>query len=161
MLSRLKKKSEASATPAIATWHPRFRNVERLPDTKVVRTAFFVNAAASTVALGLLTYFGVKEWELRSLKIQITDWQRQIDRDKAGSDMAIALYKKFQTQEARFQEVDTFMKSKPLVSELIVRLAQTLPANIALDSFELRETGLALRLTVRGAPDAATGYATA
>ena len=161
MLSRLKKKSEASATPAIATWHPSFRNVERLPDTKVVRTAFFVNAAAITVALGLLTYFGVKEWELRSLKTQITDWQRQIDRDKAGSDKAIALYKKFQTQEARFQEVDTFMKSKPLVSDLIVRLAQTLPANIALDSFELRETGLALRLTVRGAPDAATGYATA
>ena len=161
MLSRLKKKSEASATPAIATWHPSFRNIERLPDTKVVRTAFFVNAAAITVALGLLTYFGVKEWELRSLKTQITDWQRQIDRDKAGSDKAIALYKKFQTQEARFQEVDTFMKSKPLVSDLIVRLAQTLPANIALDSFELRETGLALRLTVRGAPDAATGYATA
>ena len=47
------------------------------------------------------------------------------------------------------------------MSDLIVRLAQTLPANIALDSFELRETGLALRLTVRGAPDAATGYATA
>ena len=161
MLSRLKKKSEASAAPAIATWHPNFRNLEKLPDTKVVRTAFFVNAAAITIALGLLTYFVVQEWELRSLKVQIVDWQRQIDRDKSGSDKAIALYKKFQAQEAKFQEVDAFLKSKPQVSDLIVRLAQTLPANIALDSFDLRETGLALRLTVRGAPDAATGYATA
>src|ERR1035437_3562504 len=161
MLSLLKKKSEASAVPIIATWQPDFRNLERLPDTKVVRTAFFINAAAITLALGLLTYFGVKEWELRSLKSQIADWQRQIDRDQAGSDKAVALYKNFQGQEAKFQEVDAFLKSKPLGSELMVRLAQTLPANIALDSFDLRETGLALRLTVRGAPDAATGYATA
>jgi hypothetical protein len=161
MLSLLKKKSEASAAPVIATWHPNFRNFERLPDTKVVRTAFFVNAAAITIMLALSTYFGVQEWELHSLKTQLADWQRQIDRDKAGSDKAVALFKKFQAQEAKFQEVDTFLKSKPTLSDLLVRLGQTLPTNIALDSFDLRENGLALRLTVRGAPDAATGYATA
>jgi hypothetical protein len=161
MLPLLKKKSEASAAPLIATWHPNFRNFERLPDIKVVRTAFFVNAAAITIALGLLTIFGRQEWELRSLNNQIAEWQHQIDRDKSGSDKAMALYKKFQTEEAKFQEVDTFLKSKPLPSELVLRLAQTLPANIALDNFDLRDNGLALRLTVRGAPDAATGYATA
>lgn len=161
MLSLLKKKSDASAAPIIATWHPDFRNLERLPDTKVVRTAFFINAAAITLALGLLTYFGVKEWELRSLKSQIADWQRQIDRDQAGSDKAVALYKNFQGQEAKFQEVDAFLKSKPLVSELMVRLAQTLPANIALDSFDLSENRLSMHITVRGAPDVAPTYANA
>ena len=155
----LKKKSEAAAQPLVPAWHPNFRNYEKLPDIKVVRTAFFVNAAAITVTLALLTYFGFQEWQLRSLNSQIDAIQRQIDRDKSGSDRALVLYKKFQAQAAKFQEVDAFVKSKPLVSDLLVRLGQTLPPNIAIDSVDLRDTGLALRLTVRGTPEAATGYA--
>ena len=53
MLPFLKKKSEASAAPAVPNWHPNFRNFEKLPDIKVVRTAFFVNGAAVSVALAL------------------------------------------------------------------------------------------------------------
>ncbi len=155
----LKKKSEAAAVPLVPAWHPNFRNFEKLPDIKVVRTAFFVNAAAITLVLALLTYFGFGEWQLRSLKSQIADWDRQIARDKPGSDRAVALFKKFETQEAKFAEVEAFLKAKPPVSDLLVRLAQTLPPNIAVDSLDLRENGLALRLTVRGTPDAASGYA--
>ncbi len=147
--------------PLVPAWHPNFRNYQKLPDIKVVRTAFFVNAAAITIALALLTYFGFQEWHLRTIKGQVADWQRQIDRDKSGSDKALALYKKFEAQQAKFLEVDAFLKSKPLVSDLLVRLGQTLPSNIALDSLDLRETGMALRLTVRGTPDSATGYANA
>jgi hypothetical protein len=157
----LKKKSEAASAPLVPAWHPNFRNYEKLPDIKVVRTAFFVNGAAITIALALLTYFGFQEWQLRNLQGQIADWQRQIDRDKAGSDRAVALYKKFQAEEARFQEVDAFLKSKPVLSDLIVRLGQTLPPNIAIDSFDLSELRLVMRITVRGAPDVAPTYANA
>lgn len=157
----LKKKSEAAAQPLVPAWHPNFRNYEKLPDIKVVRTAFFVNAAAITITLALLTYFGFQEWQLHNLKTQIADSQRQIDRDKAGSDKALVLYKKFEVQQAKFLEVDAFVKSKPLISDLLVRLGQTLPSNIAIDSLDLRDTGLALRMTVRGSPDAASGYANA
>ncbi len=159
MLSLLKKKSEASAAPRVPAWHPNFRNYEKLPDIKVVRTAFFVNGAAIFVAIGLLLYFGVQEWQFHVLNGQVADWQRQIDRDKPGSDQNVALYKKFLAEEAKINEVDAFLKSKPITSNLILHLGQTLPNNIALDNFDLRETGLALRLTVRGAPEAAAGYA--
>lgn len=161
MLSLLKKKSEASAAPRVPAWHPNFRNYEKLPDIKVVRTAFFVNGAAIFVAIGLLLYFGFQEWQLHVLNSQVADWQRQIDRDKPGSDQNVALYKKFQAEETKINEVDAFLKSKPITSDLILHLGQTLPNNIALDNFDLRETGLSLRLTVRGAPEAAAGYATA
>ncbi len=157
----LKKKSEAASAPLVPAWHPNFRNYEKLPDIKVVRTAFFVNGAAISLALALGIYLAFQEWSLHLLKTQIADAQRQVSRDKLSSDQAVALFKKFQTTEARLEEVDTFLKSKPIVSDLIVRLAQTLPSNIEIDSLDLREKGLALRLTVRGAPEAATGYATA
>jgi hypothetical protein len=161
MLSLLKKKSDAAAAPAVPNWHPNFRNFEKLPDTKVVRTAFFVNGASVFLALALGTYFGIKEWQLHGLQVQIGEEQRKIDRDKKPSDRFVALFKKFTAEEARVLEVDTFVKSKPLVSALIMRIGETLPANIAIDSMDLRDQGLILRLSVRGAPETAPGYATA
>jgi hypothetical protein len=160
MLSLLKKKSDAAAAPAVPNWHPNFRNYEKLPDIKVVRTAFFINGAAIFIALALGIYFGTKEWQLRVIKGQIAEVQRQIDVNKRPSDQAVALYKKFQAEEAKVNEVDAFVKSKPLVSALILRLADTLPKNIAIDSIDMRADGMVLRLSVRGDSAAASGYAT-
>ncbi|HUR59026.1 MAG TPA: hypothetical protein VM029_15030, partial [Opitutaceae bacterium] len=82
MLSLLKKKSEAAAAPTVPAWHPNFRNYEKLPDIKVVRTAFFVNGAAIFLALSLVTYFGFKEWQLHVLQGQIAAADKQIAQDK-------------------------------------------------------------------------------
>lgn len=161
MLSLLKKKSDAAAVSQTPAWHANFRNYEKLPDIKVVRTAFFVNAASISVALALLIYFGFQEWQLHTLRVQVAEWQRLIERDKKASSEAVALFKKFQTEEAKINELEAFIKSKPLVSEIVTRLAETLPPNIALDNLDLREAGLTLRFSVRGAPDAASGHATA
>jgi len=159
MLPFLKKKSEADAAPAVPMWHPNFRNYEKLPDVKVVRTAFFVNGAAIFVALGLGVYFGLQEWQLHSLRGQIASNDRIIARDRKISDQAVAQFKKFQSEEARIDEAGAFVKSKPAVSDLLLHFAATLPANVALDTFDLRDNGLLLRLTVRGALERATGYA--
>lgn len=160
MLSLLKKKSEANV-PLVPSWHPNFRNFERLPDTKVVRTAFFINVFAITVTLVLLFYVVRKEWDLHVVRTQIADKQQQINRDKSASDQAVALFKKFQAEEAKVFEVDTFVKSKPAVSTLLLHLGETLPKNIAIDRFDLHAAGLTLASTVRGAPDQASGQATA
>src|SRR5438105_3777790 len=138
-MSLLQKKSDAPAVPELPAWHPNFRNYEKLPDIKVVRTAFFVNAAAISLALALATYAAFKEWQLHVVRAQIGDRQAQIDRDKKASDQAIALFKKFQAEEARINEVDAFLRSKPLVSALVIHLAQTMPPRIAIDSLDLRE----------------------
>ncbi len=161
MLSLLKKKSDASAAPAVPSWHPNFRNFEKLPDTKVVRTAFFINGAAISVALALGIYFGLQEWRLRGVKAQIAEEDRKIEKNKKPSDQAVALFKKFTAQESRTNEVDVFIKSKPQVSVLLMRLGETLPANIAIDNIDLRDTGMLLRMSIRGAPEIASGYATA
>ena len=161
MLSLLKKKSDADAAPAVPAWHPNFRNYQKLPDIKVVRTAFFVNGIAILLVVSLGAYLGFREWHLRLLNQQIAQMQSQIDRDKKPSEQAVALFKKFQAAEAKVLEVETFITSKPIVSALIVRLAQTLPKNIALDNFDLRDTGITVRLSVRGDLVSASGYATA
>ena len=172
MLSLLKKKKkpEAAATaPLLPAWHPNFRNFAELPDIKVVRTAFFVNGIAAFIALGLLVFLGNREYELHSLRSQIAAFDTQISRDKPESDKMIVLYKKFQEQEKRVNDVSTFLKSKPVVSEILLRLGETRPKNIALESVEIRapETtpavapSIVLRAVVRGMSDLASGEASA
>lgn len=157
MLS-LKKKAEA-AGPQTPSWHPNFRNYEALPDTKVVRTAFFVNVGAITVTLALVIYFAIGELNLHGIRGQIEDTKAQIERDKPGSDAAVAKFRKFQEQEKRIAEVDAFVKSRPGIADLLINLSKTLPVNVAIDQFDLRDDTLTLRGTVRGSPDKASGYA--
>lgn len=159
MLSRLKKKSDASAASATPAWHPNFRNFERLPDTKVVRTAFFVNGLAIVAATVLALWFAYQEYELHELGQQVDEWQAQIDRENPVSVRAIAEFKKFQAHAAKVAEVEAFLKARPLISELLIQLGQTLPGNIAIDGFELRGNNLRLIASVRGAPEMASGHA--
>jgi hypothetical protein len=161
MPSFLKKKPEAAPVSAMPPWHPNLRNFARLPDTKVVRTAFFINGAFAFLALGLLLWFSFQEYKLHNLQRQIADWEQQINRDKKDSDQFVAVYGKFQAEQARINEVSAFVKSKPAVSQLLMHLGETLPRDIALDAYEQQAQGVTLRGSVRGTPDQASGYASA
>jgi hypothetical protein len=160
MLPLLKKKTKTRSAPTqMPAWHPSFRNYERLPDIKVVRTVFFVNGVAITVVLAMFIVFIFKEYHLYSLRRQVAQTQAQIDRDKPGSDQAIALFKKFQGEEKKMVEIEAFLKSRPLLSDLLLQIGQTLPKNIALNSLDVHDNGLVMRGSVRGAPELASGEA--
>ena len=158
MLPLLKKKPDASAPQALA-WHPNFRNYEKLPDIKVVRTVFFVNVAAITLVVGIAAYVAFQEYSFFALRSQISEAEARITRDKPGSNKAIADFKKFQEEEKKLGEIDTFLKSRPNLSSLLLHLGPTLPKNIAYSQFDLKEQVLTLRAIVRGAPEAASGEA--
>jgi Tfp pilus assembly protein PilN len=155
MALTLSKKSSA-ALVVVPPWHPNIRIAENLPDTKVVRTAFFVNGAAMLVAISLALYLGIQEWKLHEVNKQIADWQRQIDRDKKESAEKVALYQDFKAEEAKTNEVSDFIESEPVVSAIILRLGAVTPKKIALDSLEFKGTGFNIRATIKGAPDRAS-----
>ncbi|MBI5382152.1 MAG: hypothetical protein HZA31_09665 [Opitutae bacterium] len=162
MLSLLKKKTESAAATSQATaWHPNFRNYERLPDIKVVRTMFFVNMGGIATACAVLAFFVLSEYHYYTLNNQLAAMDARISRDKKGSEQAIALFKKFQEEEKKVQEVESFLLARPAFSDLLIHFGNTLPRNIALTSFDLRDNGLTLRGIVRGAPELASGELTA
>ena len=153
------KKSDRSAVPLVPPWHPNFRNFERLPDVKVVRTSFFINAVSIVIALGLIGYFGLQEYKVHEFTGQIDDLQHQIDANKKASDQAVQLYQKFKVQEAKAAEVKAFIKTDLVPSDFILALAQTLPANFMLNYIDIHENGVALHGTIQGTPDEASGEA--
>jgi hypothetical protein len=161
----LPKKSDAQ--PAVAPlWHPNFRNFERLPDTKVVRTTFFVNTAAIVVALSLLLWFGYREYQIRNLADQIADAQKQIDDNSRQNKEALRLSKIFSDEQAKLAEAELFQRKLLAPSEFVALLGETLPKGISVDSIDGRLTMVGatlpfyqLRGVVVGTPDQATGTA--
>ncbi|HEY0968935.1 MAG TPA: hypothetical protein VGD88_16210 [Opitutaceae bacterium] len=156
-----KSKEQTSSLPLVPAWHPNFRNYARLPDTKVVRTAFFVNGAAVFLAIAALLFFAYREYTLNALNNQIASWNAQIEADRGPSNEAVALFRQFQTEEKIITEVAAFTLTRLTLSDFLLHLGQTLPTNIAISAFEIRDTGITLRAVVRGAPDRASGQATA
>jgi len=161
MLSLLKKRSDQSQRPAVPAWHPNFRNFERLPDTKVVRTQFFVNFAAIAIAAVLLIIFVFHEYRISKFQGQVTDWRKQIDANKKGSDDALALAKKYSDEEKKLQELEVFLKQRLTLSEFLLRLGKTLPAGVSLDVVDARDNAVGMRGRVAGTPEEATGRASA
>ena len=159
MLPLLKKKSEKPAVALVPAWHPNFRNFERLPDTKVVRTTFFINTATIALSLGLVLWFSYQEYTIRDLSQQITYWQRQIDGNQKAANITIAHYQQFQAEETKFDEVEAFVKPRLSPAGFLLRLGRTLPPTVALESVDLRSEIAVMRGTLTGAPDEASGLA--
>lgn len=162
MLSLTKKSEDGSGGGP--RWHPDFRNTDRLPDTKVVRTTFFVNAASIAVALALLLWAGYREYHLRSLVEQIDEAQAQIDTNAKQNKEALRLSQVFSAEEKKLGEAETFLRAPIIPSEFISLLGQTLPREIQIDSVEARLTDpkssvYVMRGLVAGTRDQATGSA--
>jgi hypothetical protein len=159
MLPLLKKTNATNSAQMTPAWHPNFRNFERLPDTKVVRTSFFVNGACIAVLCVVAIIFGYREYGLYGMGAGIADFQRQIDKDKPASDRAVVAFKKFQEEEKKLLELRDFVVAPLRASEFLLQLGDSLPPGILLTSIDYRPTGVALRGTVSGTADQASGEA--
>jgi len=147
--------------PVVPAWHPNFRNLERLPDTKVVRTQFFVNFAAIAIAASFLLYFCYQEYRINNLSRQVADWQAQIDTNKRASDQAVVLSRKFLDEERKIVELGNFLKQRLTLSQFLLQVGNTLPTELAMDTIDVRDAAVNLRGTASGSPDEASGRTSA
>jgi hypothetical protein len=158
---------KSDATPVAAPlWHPNYRNYERLPDTKVVRTTFFINAASIVIALVALLWVGKNEYRIHELNQQIADATSEIDKNQKGNNEAIRLSGVFAEEEKKLADAEAFARMPLSPLEFIVQLGRTLPKEIQIESADMRmgEANTAqciLRGYVAGTKDQASGTASA
>ena len=160
MLS-LTKKSDAQPVAA-PPCHTNFRNFERLPDTKVVRTTFFINTAAIAVAVGMVLWLVSREYTNHSLQEQITEAKHQIETNTKQNAEALRLSKIFLDEQKKLDDAAVFMKVPITILEFTDLLAQTMPKEIIVDYAESRisdprNSVFQIRGRVAGSPDQASG----
>ena len=164
MLS-LTKKSDAEPVAA-PRWHTNFRNFERLPDTKVVRTAFFINTAAVAIASGMLLWVGYREYTNFNIREQIAQADAAIAANRKQNDEATKLSRAFAEQTKKLDELVAFTYSPIMPLEYARILGETLPKEIVIDYAETKVAGdngsptvYSLRGRAAGSPDQASGAA--
>lgn len=163
MLS-LKRKSDAQPVAA-PRWHTNFRNFERLPDTKVVRTAFFINTAAIAAAAGMLLWVGFREYQNYSIREQIRQTEATIESNRKQNAEATRLSRVFAEQIKRMDEAAAFTRIPISPIEYADLIGQTLPKEVQIDYLETRTlnenpktpTIYSLRGRVAGSPERASG----
>jgi Tfp pilus assembly protein PilN len=96
-----------------------------------------------------------------SVKSQIAAVEAQIERDEKLSRQAVTLFKQFQAEEKKIQDLETFLRAPTRVSDLMLEIGRTLPNRVALRSVAYRDNGVVVRGMVRGAGDRASGEVSA
>jgi hypothetical protein len=152
----LQRRNEQSQARLVDAWHPNFRDRERLPDTKVVRTYFFVNATAITVVLCLALVFWYQEYRINNLDRQVADWQSQIATNTKGAAEAVALSGKFAEETKKLAELDAFLQQRLTFPQFMLHLGSTLPSDLVIDAVEIRDSEAILRGTAAGSAVEAT-----
>lgn len=152
-----------TAQPVFApNWHPNFRNTQLLPDLKVVRTAFFINASCIAVASAVLMLTGYREYQAHDLRSKMGDARARMAELQTENGKLLAMNKEFMEGARKFEEAREFVNSRISGTTLLVALAGTLPELMEFTAVNYEKNQLSLRGTIRldseTASQRASGY---
>jgi Tfp pilus assembly protein PilE len=141
MLSLLKKTGGDKAALQSIPWRPDFRDFSRLPDTKTVRTNFFVNLIAVVVTLAVVSYVANREWTVMSLRGNLAEVESQIETTRPNSERAQAAFAQFQAEEKKFNEAFALVRDPFRFSSFLVRLGEIMPPGVSVRRVDFRGPG--------------------
>jgi hypothetical protein len=94
-------------------WRPDFRDVQSLPDTKVIRTGFLLNFIAISLALGSVTLSGMREYSVQTLSRSVNEIERQVKEGSPQNRSILDINKRF-LQSAEIVAEAVAFDSQPL-----------------------------------------------
>lgn len=144
---------KSSKQSASTYWHPSFRITESLPDTKVIRTSFAVNAAAVAAVLGLGAILVTREVSTSGVREQSAELSAKIASAQPRLAKAGEYQNRFSSAEQKLREIQGYLTPSLVASDFLVIIAETLPRLISIDSIEMSAGGVRLRGSVVGASE--------
>jgi len=154
-------KLNKSGKASLAYWHPNFRVESKLPDTKIIRTAFLINAAAVTVLLLVIFLLVSRERERGDVQAAVGSANEGgLGRDIADNQPKLLEVQKLQRDffaaEKKVREIEAFVTPTLVGSDFLNQIARTLPRLTIITAIEYRSDAVKLRGTLIGASERAT-----
>ena len=150
------KRIKKDAIVSQANWHPNFRIAEALPDLKVVRTHFFINAISLSLAAVAVFFLAIREYKALSLKSEIATWEEKIESSRAENLAYLKLSKEFKDEKVKFEEVRDFIVTDLPVTKFLENLGPTIPEGLDLDSMAFGGERVVIRGTILGNSETAS-----
>jgi hypothetical protein len=114
-------------------WRADFRDVETLPDIKVIRTGFIYNALALVIALAVVGWIVYDEYENAALRDVHEDIQTEIRGKTRAHKTALQQAGDFTRLQQKFTEIETFSKTPLVADTFLLNLSRVQPAESMLD----------------------------
>ena len=133
-------------------WHPNFRNVDALPDIKVIRTDFVINWGVVLVAVALLMFFLRNEFSALSVGRNIKDFETKISENDTINNNNLKLSGEFGTLSKEVTEVEAFMDVPIKPSAFLLNFTKIKPKEMLLQtiSYDSQNIQLGNRKTAPG-----------
>lgn len=146
----MKLQLNRSSQPVYApNWHPNFRNTQLLPDLKVVRTTFFINATCIALAAAALMFTSYREYQAYDYRSKIAAAHTRMEELKAQNEKLLAGNKQFMDGVHKFEEASEFAASRIAGTSLLTSLAASLPELMEFTAVTYEKNNLILRGTIK------------
>ena len=115
-------------------WRPDFRDSQTLPDIKVIRTDFLLNAVSVSLAIGLLGLLLYREYRSVQLSRSIDDVVVNIESNEKANEENLRMSAEFSAIQKPMEEVARF-KNVPITPDgLLTEVARMQPDAVILES---------------------------
>lgn len=118
------------------SWHADFRLLERLPDTKVVRTSFLVNVVFCGICGLIALVVGYRELTTMSLKSEMRRANADREDRMKANDALLESINRFRVHANSVDDLNRFYEAPFDVIELMVSLSNLRNPEVAFDSIK-------------------------
>ncbi len=115
-------------------WRPDFRIVEKLPDTKMVRTKFVVNFMAIGLLCVLVVVVGYREFSKLEINRQIASLKREQENRVSGNRIFTRFDGEFKSLADKVKDIKDFKKQPVHPAHLLVELSRMRTADVVFDA---------------------------
>jgi Tfp pilus assembly protein PilN len=131
-------------------WHPDFRDVGNLPDIKIIRTRFLLNALPVLVLLLLGYFLVVGEIATSERELQAAELSNRIATLTPKVKKAVGQQTEFNATDKKIKEIAGFVQQPMVGSDLLRIISTTLPRLVTIDVVSANQESVTLRGTVVG-----------
>lgn len=128
-------KKKASARSAYS-WRPNFRDVEALPDLRVVRTKFFLPAIAISLTVAFSSYLIFQEYRAVGIAENIRKVEAEIATYEETHSEKVELNSEFMQITNTLDEIVRFKAGKLVGSDFLLALSSRLQGGMYLTRVE-------------------------
>ncbi|MEX0330889.1 MAG: hypothetical protein AB3N64_05640 [Puniceicoccaceae bacterium] len=127
-----------SKTATQRLWRPDFRDVQSLPDTKVIRTGFLLNFIALALALGSITLYGMREYSLQTLIKSVKELEQQVASSDSQNREILDTNKRFRQSAEVVAEAVAFDHQALQFHPFLSQLGESLQEGMVLSVVEMQ-----------------------
>ncbi len=158
MKLQLKKNSPVKNSP----WRIDFKRAENLPDIKVIRTSFFLNAISFILPAIIIIFWAQAEITLSGVNEELSRLSEEQNSKVGGDRQLVKLSSSFDAEVGKIQSLEQYKFNLFEGSEFILAVSQCSSGNIILNSIKVDKTarvsGGKVKKVVNVWESALTGY---